>query len=287
MRKYSFMTILLLAAAPAAWAAVNAVTKPSQDVTLSFVRPGQVNAIHVKEGQAVKAGDVLVELECAAEQIEMLRLKFASEDQTKFKAAQEQLAQKQLDYRKIKEAFDRKSATSQEVEHSELDVKIGELSVQLAKFEHEQDIQKYKEAVAQMERMKLRSPFDGKIEKITGKVGESVNALAPVIRVVNTDLVHVEAPVPLAVARGLKVGQAADVEFIAVQNAPAEASPCGRLVHVGAVADSASETLMVRVEVCNPKDRPAGEHVKVTFRPATQPASAPSASPNIVVQPKE
>ena len=37
----------------------------------------------------------------------------------------------------------------------------------------------------------------------------------------------------------------------------------GRVVHVGAVADAASATLKVRIEVPNMEKRPAGEHVQV------------------------
>jgi len=39
----------------------------------------------------------------------------------------------------------------------------------------------------------------------------------------------------------------------------------GRVVFVGSVADAASGTLRVRVEVPNKASRPAGEHVLVTF----------------------
>ncbi len=261
------------------WADVDAITKPSQDVTLSFVRPGQIKAIHVKEGQTVKAGDVLVEMEDTPERVEMLRLKLAAEDLTKHQAAKEQLAQKKVDYNKIKEAFDRGSSTAQELEHADLDVKIGVLSVDLAEFEHQQDIKKCEESVAQLERMKILSPISGKVEKIMVKVGESANALANVIRVVNIDPVHIEAPVPLAQGRGIKVGQSADVELSADASGPAHIRSCGQVTHVAAVADAASDTLMVRVEMCNSDHRPAGEHVKVTFPASSQPASAAAASP--------
>ena len=39
----------------------------------------------------------------------------------------------------------------------------------------------------------------------------------------------------------------------------------GKVIHVSRVADPASETLEVRVELPNPSTRLAGEHVTVTF----------------------
>lgn len=267
---------MVLGFASFCWADVDAVTKPSQDVTLAFVRPGQIKTIFVKEGQTVKEGEVLVEMDDTPERVEMQRLKLAAQDLTKHKAALEQLAQKKGDYAKIKDAFDHGSSTAQELEHADLDVKIGVLSVELAEFDHQQDIKKYEEAVAQLERMKLVSPINGKIEKILIKVGESANALANVIRVVNIDPVHVEIPVPLALGRAIKVGQQAVVDLAADATTPAQTRTCGQVTFVAAVADAASDTLMVRIEMCNSDHRPAGEHVKVNFPASTQPASAPA-----------
>jgi multidrug efflux pump subunit AcrA (membrane-fusion protein) len=39
----------------------------------------------------------------------------------------------------------------------------------------------------------------------------------------------------------------------------------GSIVYVAAVADAASGTLRVRIEVPNKSNRPAGEHVEIIF----------------------
>ena len=51
---------LLLATAALCRADVEAITKPSQDVTLSFVHPGLVAQVMVKEGDHVNKDDVVV-----------------------------------------------------------------------------------------------------------------------------------------------------------------------------------------------------------------------------------
>ena len=50
----------------------------------------------------------------------------------------------------------------------------------------------------------------------------------------------------------------------------AAATPNGRIINIATVADAASDTLRVRVEVANPLKRPAGERVAVAFTPAAE-----------------
>jgi multidrug resistance efflux pump len=111
--------------------------------------------------------------------------------------------------------------------------------------------------------MQLRSPIDGWIEQIDVEVGESVSATTEVIRVVQTDPLWIDAPVPLAQATGLKAGMTARVACPG--GGGQEWTAQGRVIFVASVADAASDTLRVRIEVPNKAKRPAGEHVLVTF----------------------
>ncbi len=242
---------------------VAAITKPSGDVTLSFIRPGRIEKVLVKEGQVVKAGQLLVQQDDAAEQAHLAQLKAQAEDTTRVKAAEAQLDQKKLDLKKTQAAAG--ATTEMEVEHAKLDVLIAELSLKLAQFQREQDGRKYNEARLQIERMRLASPIAGKVERVSVKAGESVDALDDVIRIVNIVPLWIDVPVPLDQARLLKKGQKAVVEFAAVDNAGKAAE--GKIVHIASVADAASNTLMVRVEALNHANRPAGEHVRVKFTP--------------------
>ena len=64
LRGVVLATLLLLGGASRA-ADVEAITRPNNDVTLSFVRAGTIAGVHVKEGDSVKAGQVLCRLEVA------------------------------------------------------------------------------------------------------------------------------------------------------------------------------------------------------------------------------
>ncbi|HIJ52157.1 MAG TPA: efflux RND transporter periplasmic adaptor subunit [Planctomycetes bacterium] len=240
---------------------IAAITIPSADVTLSFVQPGRIAKVHVKEGNNVKAGELLVQQDDAANQAQLIQIKAQSEDTTQIEAAQASLDQKRVDLKKIEWVAERGSATELEVEHAQLDVKISELSLKVAQFEHEQNKRKYKEAQIRVDNMSLKNPIDGTVEKVEVEVGESVKGLDDVIRVVRTDPLWIDVPVPLAKGKTLKLGQSTKVKFPDAEQRPVE----GKVIYISTVADAASATLRTRIEVPNKLKRPAGEHIRVVF----------------------
>lgn len=249
---------------------ITAITIPSADVTLSFIQPGNIAKVLIKDGEAVKTGQLLIQLDNAAEQAQLLRVKAESEDRTQIEAAEASLAQKKVDLERLEWAGERGSATDLEVEHARLDLKIAELSLKVAQFEHKQNELKYKEAQIRVDNMSLKSPITGTIDKIDVEVGEAVRGLAGVVRVVKTDPLWIDVFVPLAKGRTLKLGEIVKVKF----PGPEEKVSEGIIIYISTVADAASSTLRVRIEVPNELHRPAGEHVHVTFSiPEKQPDS--------------
>jgi Cu(I)/Ag(I) efflux system membrane fusion protein len=109
--------------------------------------------------------------------------------------------------------------------------------------------------------MSLKSPIDGITEKLEVETGESVNALEDVVRIVQINPLWIETPVPLEKAGDLRYGDKTRVIF----PGPEETSLEGTIVFIGAVADAASRTLRVRIQVPNRSLRPAGEHVRIVF----------------------
>jgi multidrug resistance efflux pump len=125
---------------------------------------------------------------------------------------------------------------------------------------------KYQEMRARVDRMSLKSPNAGTIDTIEIEEGEAVNALDPILRVVLTDPLWIDVPVPLPQARTFKVGQTAAVAFPSGNE-----TASGKIIYVSTVADAASSTLRVRIEVPNKKKRPAGEHAQVSFLKSANP----------------
>jgi RND family efflux transporter MFP subunit len=246
--------------------ALQGITAPNADITLSFVVAGRVSDVLVQPGTTVEKDQPLVHLFDEPEKIQCQQLKMLSEDRTKIHAAQAELAQKQVDLKKLEQAKAKGAASVWEVEHLYLNVRIAELSLQSAVLEQQQYRQRYDHASSQLLRMRLDAPIAGLVEEVSVEVGESIGTLGPVIRIVQNDPLWIDVPVPLVQARDLTLGQ--DV-WITFPGATRDASPNGRIINISAVADAASETLRIRIEVPNPLKRPAGERVAVAFS-ATQ-----------------
>lgn len=240
------------------------ITTPNADITLSFVVPGRVSEVLVKEGNIIEKDQLLVRLYDEPERIQSQQLKMLAEDRTKILAAKAELAQKKVDLKKVIQAQAKGAASDWEVEHLRLNVRIAELSLKSAVLEQEQYRRRYDHAQSQLEQMRLVAPIAGHVEDVTIEVGESVGSLGPVIRLVQNDPLWIDVPVPMAQAGKLVVGQNAWVTF---PGTTADAPPNGQIINIAAVADAASDTLRIRIEVPNPLKRPAGERVDVSFSP--------------------
>ncbi|MDJ0784484.1 MAG: efflux RND transporter periplasmic adaptor subunit [Desulfosarcinaceae bacterium] len=248
---------------PAAAEPLQGITAPNADVTLSFVVAGRVDEILVEPGIRVEKNQPLVHLFDEPEQIQVRQLRALSEDRTKILAAEAELAQKQVDLKKLQRAKAKGAASVWEVEHLHLNVRIAELALRSAKLEQEQYRRQYDHARSQLSRMHLLAPIDGLVEEVNVAAGESIGTLGPVLRIVQKDPLWIDVPVPLTRARDLELGQEAWVSF--PEEAAETQTPNGKIINISAVSDAASETLRIRVEVPNPQQRPAGERVMVAF----------------------
>jgi len=239
---------------------ISAITIPSADVTLSFIQPGRIAELNAGEGDMVSVNQLILRLDDLAEQAQLAQIKAQAEDTTQIDAASASLSQKKIDLELLEWAAARSSATELEVKHAKLDVELAELSLKAAQFEHEQNKRKYDEAKVRIDRMSLRSPVSGRIEKVEFDVGESVNALDKVVRVVRTNPLWIDVPVPLTDGKKLADKQTAEVKY-----PDSNKTIKGKIIFISTAADAASSTMRVRVEVPNPSGRPSGEYVSIIF----------------------
>ena len=243
--------------------ALQGITAPSADITLSFVLPGRVSKVHVGVGTTVEKDQPLVQLFDETERIQCEQLKMLSEDRTKIHAAQAELAQKRVDLQKVQQALTKGAASEWEVEHLNLNVRIAELALKSALLEQKQYRQRYAHAKSQLVRMRLVAPVAGLVEEVNVEVGESIGTLGPVVRIVQNDPLWIDVPAPVHQALDMVIGQ--DVWVTFPEGPASENAPNGRIIYKSAVADAASETLRIRIEVPNQLKRPAGERVDIAF----------------------
>ncbi len=241
---------------------VEAYTRARVDLRLAFVVSGRVAEVLVSEGQSVRAGDPIARLADpeGEAQIRLLTLRAQSTLEVDAAVADYELAQVREGM--VKSAAERGGASAFEVRESELESIRARLAAEL--FEQRRD-----EAMLQLEQARERhaqftllAPSDGVIDEIIIKPGETVEGLEPIARLVAIDSLLTDAQVDTGDTLTLTQGGMVNVEFVIGENRwTAE----GRIVYVAAVADAASDTRRVRVEIPNSEGRPAGTRVFLTF----------------------
>jgi RND family efflux transporter MFP subunit len=242
-----------------------AITKPSEDRTVSFIRSGLVAKVFVKDDDLVKAGQTLAKLDDAAERIQLLQLEETAKDITQLEAEKAQWEHAKIELQLKEEAHKNGVAPKLEVMQAEMQVRIADARVKIAEFNNKINKLRFKEASIQVERMALRSPIDGIVEEVAIDEGEAVDTqMRPVIRIIRIDPMWVDVNVPTRPARKyLRKGQSARVQFEGIDK-----PKTGTIIKISSDADSASDTVRVRVEVPNPEKRGTGETVTVTFGPS-------------------
>jgi RND family efflux transporter MFP subunit len=245
------------APAAAGVAGVVAITKPSQDVTLAFARPGLVTKVLVKKGDWVKAGDVVAQQDDTEEQAAYEVAKGEADDTTRVYAQEKIRDQKQKSYERKQQSG---VANQTELDEARLDYEVGVANVTLSNFEHLQAGRKAAQAKAALEKTRLRTPISGFVEDTMIREGETADAQnMKVLRIVNINPLWIDVPVPFKDVRGLHKDADATVKF------SDGSTRTGKIINIHAVADPGSDTLYVTVEVPNSQLTPAGEHVEVLF----------------------
>ncbi len=251
-------------------AQVDALTQARYDLKLAFTVEGQVAEVPVQHGQRVEAGQTLIALrdEEGAALVDLWKLR--AESDLEVRTREERLKLAQLEESMLKELRTGNAANPQELRRAELGAAVATLELATAVQQKLEAKLQYDQAKARHERYQLQAPRAGVVEVVAVAAGESVEANKPVLRMVVIDPLLIEAWVPLEQSMPLAAEQSVWVKH----RLPGESEPVmGRIISVGQVAESGSQTRMVRIELANPKGLPAGGHVDVYFKDPALPTT--------------
>lgn len=220
---FAFSSISALAAEPPAGFWVTGITEAINDVTLSSPSAGILSQRKVEEGQWVKAGESIVELDKRLEELEMQRRKFMVD-------------LKKSDMESSKKIFEKTISLSRE----EMEKKISEYSVANAEFELAREV---------LSRRYVIAPFDGTITTLMLHPGEACQAQQPLVRLVDPRKCYFIFNIDAKTGHGLKPGQTTRIEIEAGSKTEQFS---GTILFVSPVVDSASGLLRVKVVFENP-----------------------------------
>ncbi|MFO0827149.1 MAG: efflux RND transporter periplasmic adaptor subunit [Phycisphaerales bacterium] len=261
-------SMLLMAAAPGAQSvdtanpnSFPAVTRPVHDLDLAFPMAGRVKEVPVKPGDRVSAGDLLVRLD--DDELEVLVAlsglraeSTAAIDSARVAhdAAEDLLARTQAAFKadgaNTKDVSDaRTRAAAAQAALAEAELKSNEAKLEMKQFQ------------TRLDRMRLNAPFNGVVELVHVEAGGAIDELAPAVRLVDSSRLKIDVAVPAGRTLDLRVGQTMSVRYrsAAGKSATAEAT----ITSLAEVADAASRTRTVRLEMANDAGLPAGLPVDV------------------------
>jgi macrolide-specific efflux system membrane fusion protein len=229
---------------------------------------GVVTAVKVREGQRVKAGDLLTQIDdqvprlaadAAKAQYEIARAKATNDVRIRFTKKSLEVSEAEL--RRSTESIQR---FAKSVSQSQLDVE--ELTVEKNRLEAEQAEQEQQIAVLEMNakeneltaaraeitRRRITAPFDGVIVQVYVRRGEWVKPGQQALRIVNVDRLKAEGFVPADRATATLAGKPVK---LTVESNGKSADFHGTIVFVSPEVDPITGQLRVWAEIDNVEDK--------------------------------
>ncbi len=208
-----------------------------EDAALAVGSDGPVVTVNFREGDAVKAGDLLLELD----------LSLAGADWRMARAAVDE-AEAELD--RLQGALDRRQKVGETVlGKEELQDARQAVAVQKARLDARRA--ELARTGAVLERQRLRAPFDGVVTTRAADPGDWVRAGEVLMSLVSTERAEVRAKVPEAVVQRLKKGDPIEVDGTTTS-----------VLAVVPTLDPATRTALVRIDA--PNHVVVGQAVDVT-----------------------
>jgi RND family efflux transporter MFP subunit len=162
------------------------ITRPVNAVTLSSIIPGTVSKIHAGQGSAVRAGDLLVELDKRFEELEVERRRIISESRAELDAAEQRMILLKNEWETTRRLYESTRSISQEDhDRKELEYKLAAAEYERIKMVELQEEVEYRMALEQLNRREIRAPFDGIVTKVYLKEGEGCDPRQPLIDLVD------------------------------------------------------------------------------------------------------
>jgi RND family efflux transporter MFP subunit len=215
-----------LAADSPAGSWVNGITEAINDVTLSAPSAGIIGKRPVQEGDFVKVGQIVLELDKRLEELEVSRRKFVVD-------------LKRTDVENSKKLFEKTISLSKE----EMDKKIMEFSVADAEHELAKEV---------LNRRLIVAPFEGTVVGLSLNVGEACEAQQHLVRVVDIRKCYFICNIEARAGYTLRPGQNVKLE---IEAGDKFAEFSGTVFFVSPVVDPASGLMRVKIVFDNPEGK--------------------------------
>jgi RND family efflux transporter MFP subunit len=226
---------------------------PLHDITLSAGVSGLVMKRAVQLGQAVKADQLLLQLDDRLQSIESNRRRVIFEDQSELQATRDRLRILDTLLNDARAVFNSTGSISKD-ELLRLEAEQLASRGRLAQLVEQKKREQLDYASAEGDRLQrhISAPISGVVTRIVPQVGEWAKAGDPMLHLVDTSVAVLRLAVPHTVASALKVGAR---QLIVLESDIGAAEVTGVVKFVSPVTDAASGLVQVEVNFNNPGRR--------------------------------
>ncbi len=227
-------------------------TEPDRKITIAPPEAGVLESIAVKEGDKVKAGQVLASLENRVfrASLAVAKAKKAATGRLNSAVAIERLRREKLD--RLLPLLAKGNAQPYEIAQSRIELESSVAEVQAARETLNISELEYKQIEAQIEHRILRSPIDGVVINVNKEVAELASFSgtdAQILTVASLDPLRISLRVPTAQAVAFKPKQGVSVRFPNLSSVAVNST-----IHlISPVTDASSDTVKVDILLENPK----------------------------------
>jgi len=226
--------------------------EPYRSIEISAIETGVISEIRVKEGDHVKAGDVLLLLDNEITESRLAIARINAEGAGKLMATQAEVDMQEQRFDQLQRLISSGSSNSAELARQKATLAQARGNHIIAEEEQKSFKLEVRQIEAELKRRILTSPIDGIVVDISKDIAEpvSLGGARPddyLVRVVETDRLKSIGHVPAMFARGLKKG---DTLSLRVEDgAPVVVK--GTVEFVSPVIDPATATVRIQLVIDN------------------------------------
>lgn len=249
----SLLTILFVTFASATEEAkstllpVIGVTEPGQQIDLAFSEAGVIRVVEVKEGDIVKSGALLAQLDCRVLETQHEIAKRRAESTAALESATATMEIKKERLAQLEKLAANARANADELARARGESSISQAEFQLAQEAKAENLLEAELIKAQIEQRTLRAPFDGVVASVLRDPGASVLPQdGTIISLVQLDQLDLVVHIDHQRLDGLVVGQEVKVDAL---DRPVTAM--AKIAFISPVVDASSGTCRIRFVLPN------------------------------------
>ncbi|MFQ5503954.1 MAG: efflux RND transporter periplasmic adaptor subunit [Planctomycetota bacterium] len=233
---------------------------PSRTVLVAPAQSGVLARVRVEEGAAVDKDEALGQLDTRLEELRVERLGKLANDDVEVRLAAATLAYAKKEEERARRLSEQDIGNLAQLQKLELETEIAQIKLEEARLKQEIARLTWEEAKARLEQRIIRSPIKGVITTKLKQMGEAVEKLEPVFRVVSLEPLWIEFNCAVRDEERIEIG----TEFRIRRAGRPDTTKTARAIYKERVVDPSSQTLRVRLKLDN-RGRPwkAGRKVLI------------------------